>query len=149
MKKFLLLGLCLLSFSAQALDKTCLIHIEKLEKELKNCTVQYEDNATTADLNNASYDSADCAINIGHELINTYYTKSKKESLKRFDGFVEQIYDYAHHLNQESDYASQYYTGTIHNSIAISEAEEMIKNLVKRYLKQLKSECEDATDYKP
>lgn len=149
MKKIFLIGFCLFSLPAFALDHTCIPHIEKLEKELQKCTVEYGDDASVADMNNATYNSANCAIQIGHELIKTYYANTEKDSLKQFDNYVVQIYNHSHHLNQESDYAREHYIGTIHNSIAISEAEEMIKNLVKRYLKQLKSECKDATDYKP
>ncbi len=48
MKKILCLSVCFLSVQAFALDHNCIPHIEQLEREFKNCTVEYGDNATTA-----------------------------------------------------------------------------------------------------
>ncbi len=149
MKKILFLSICFLGTPAFALDHNCIPHIEKLERDFQNCTVEYGDNATTADINNASYNAAECAVNIAHQLIDTYYSNTAEDSKKQFDALVRQIYSYSHHLMQESDYASEHHIGTIYNQIAINKAEELIKDLTKSYIDALKSECEDATDYKP
>ena len=149
MKKILCLSVCFLSVQAFALDHNCIPHIEQLEREFKNCTVEYGDNASTADMNNASYNAAECAINVAHKLMDAYYSNTAEESKKQFDALVRQIYSYSHHLVQESDYASEHHIGTIHNQMAVSNAEELIKELTKSYLVELKSECEDAISYKP
>lgn len=38
--------------------------IDKLEQELNNCKVDYGDNASTADMNNATYDAIDCVVGV-------------------------------------------------------------------------------------
>lgn len=40
--------------------------IDKLEQELNNCKVDYGDNASTADMNNATYDAIDCVEGVAH-----------------------------------------------------------------------------------
>lgn len=146
MKKVLFLSLLVFSTQSFALDQTCISHIENLEKKLENCTVEYQDNATTSEMNNAVYASADCAQKVAHELFDVYYASTSAQSKELYDALVQQIYMHAHHLNQDSDYAKKYHTGTMYNSIAIAEAEEMVKTLTKGYLKQSKSECQEFLD---
>lgn len=149
MKKILFLSVCFFCSGAGALDHNCIPHIEQLERDFQNCTVAYGDDATTADMNNASYNAADCAVEIAHKLMDTYYASTAETTKKEFDALVRQIYSYSHNLIQESDYAREHHIGSIHNSMAINKAEELIKALTKSYIDELKEECQNATDYKP
>ena len=59
--------------------------IDKLEQELNNCKVDYGDNASTADMNNATYDAIDCVVGVAHKIFDTYYSSTAKESKEQFD----------------------------------------------------------------
>ena len=93
--------------------------IDKLERELNNCKVDYGDNASTADMNNATYDAIDCVVGVAHKIFDTYYSSTAKESKERFDKLVTAIYDHSHHLVHESDFAKNVYTGTMYITSAI------------------------------
>lgn len=87
--------------------------IDKLEQELNNCKVDYGDNASTADMNNATYDddAIDCVVGVAHKIFDTYYSSTAKESKERFDKLVTAIYDHSHHLVHESDFTKMYIQG--------------------------------------
>ena len=144
MKKvcFILLLSAFFSNTSMAKD-SCQNHLENLENRLEKCTISYSENASTSDMNKATYDAADCAIQIANELFDTYYMSTKEESKAFFNQLVAKIYEHAHHLKEKSDYAKRYYTGTLYNQIAIGHAEDLIQKLVKSYLKELQFECED------
>ena len=81
MKKlcFILLLSAFFSNTSMAKD-SCQSHLENLENRLEKCTISYSENASTADMNKATYDAADCAIQIANELFDTYYMTTKEES---------------------------------------------------------------------
>ncbi|MBO7244275.1 MAG: hypothetical protein J6V53_03225 [Alphaproteobacteria bacterium] len=143
MKKVGLLLICGLFFSLSVQAQECQKDILLLEKKLADCSINYEENASTAEMNNATYKAADCVISVAHQLFEKFYSSTADESKELFNGMVQKIYEHAHHLKRGSDYASKYYTGTMYYTIAIGTAEEMIQTLVKSYLDEVKSECAD------
>jgi len=123
--------------------------IDKLEQELNNCKVDYGDNASTADMNNATYDddAIDCVVGVAHKIFDTYYSSTAKESKERFDKLVTAIYDHSHHLVHESDFTKNVYTGTMYITSAIGYAHSMIREIVKKYIKEVRFECADAHEF--
>ena len=134
-----------LSYSSFA-NSNCEDHLLHLEKELESCEISYQDNASTADMNEASYKAGDCAIQVGNQIFETYYTSTKDESKDLFNKHIQIIYDFSHHLYQGSDFSKKFNNGTMYNTMAITESYFAIKELVKKYLKELKNQCEDAKE---
>ena len=143
-KKILFLSMLILAVPVRADEiKNCLNQIETLEKKLKNCKVSYPDNASTADMNNATYNSTECAIEVAHQIFENYYSKTKEESKDILNQLVKSVYTYSHHLQQSSDFARSNYTGTMYNTMALSTADVMIKGIVQSYIDEIKIECKD------
>ncbi len=149
--KWLFLICLFVSFDAYARESVCpadeILAIDRLEQELNNCTITYGDNASTADMNNAGYGAVDCTIGVAHKIFDVYYSSSAKESQERFNKLVTAIYDHSHHLTHESDFAKETYTGTMYTSMAIAKAHEMIREIVKKYIKEIRFECADAHEF--
>ncbi len=144
MKKVFFLCFLLAFQPAYGVDKkACLTDINQLEAELKNCTVSYDDNASTADMNNATYDATDCAIRVMDKVFEKYYSNTLNESKALFNQLVKSVYAYAHHLQQSSDYARVHYLGTMYNTMAISTADKVINDFVQSYLDEIKAQCKD------
>ena len=143
-KKILFLSMLILTSPLKADEiKNCLTEVELLEQKLKECKISYAKNASTADMNNATYASTDCAIRVAHQIFENYYSKTKDESKETLNQLVKAIYKHAHHLQQSSDFAQLNYTGTMYNLMAISTADVMIKDVVKSYIDEIKMECKD------
>lgn len=142
MKKILLSVCCFFAFNALAMEQNCINEVNNFEKKFKACVVDYSNDSSTAGMNNAVYNKTDCQVLVLNEIFDKYYSTTAQESKEQFDSFLKQIYSYAHHLKQQSDYAKKYHTGTMYNSMAISHADEMVKQIVESYLKEIRFECE-------
>lgn len=100
-------------------------------------------------MNNATYDddAIDCVVGVAHKIFDTYYSSTAKESKERFDKLVTAIYDHSHHLVHESDFTKNVYTGTMYITSAIGYAHSMIREIVKKYIKEVRFECADAHEF--
>ena len=135
----------LLSTSSFA-NLNCEDYLAHLEKELESCEISYQENASTADMNEASYKAGDCAIKVGNQIFETYYMTTAEDSKKLFDSHIRQIYAFSHHLYQGSDFSQKFNNGTMYNTMAITESYFAIKELVKKYLKEMKNQCGEAKE---
>ena len=71
----------------------------------------------------------------------------QKKAKSSFDKLVTAIYDHSHHLVHESDFAKNVYTGTMYITSAIGYAHSMIREIVKKYIKEVRFECADAHEF--
>ena len=117
--------------------------IDNFEQRIENCKIDYSENMSTAGMNNATYQATDCITDIAHEIFKKYYTKDEKETRETFDNLVALIYDNSHNIMQGSDMAEYVRRGTMYNTMAISKAHNIIKNIVIDYIKEIRFECED------
>ena len=116
--------------------------IRKLENELTTCQVQMPDGASTTDMDEAYYQVGDCSITIADKIFKRFYKKSYKQTKDNFDKLVESIYASSHDISQHSDFA-RIRGGSIYNTEAIAEAVFHIRDVVKKYLHQIRNECDD------
>ena len=152
MKKGFLCICLFFSCNVNAIQNICLTEdVEKIkvfEQQLADCRVKYSDNISTADMNNVTYESADCAVAVAYEIFERFYVQNNKQSTEIFDALVTLIYQYAHNLKQGSDAAKEMYSGTMYNTEAIIYAESIVHNIVLNYLKEIKMECADFNEWK-
>lgn len=142
--------ICLfLSYSVMAGEKLCneeqLNNLQKLESDFAKCEAPIIDSPSTAEMNNSSYDVADCSIAVAHKLFSMYYTHNQTQVTKDFDELVKAVYANSHNLIQRSDIASEFFTGTMYNTIAIDYAASTIHDIVNDYIRQVRNECEDTS----
>lgn len=145
--RYILLFCFFVSFSAYADEQVCsteqLDELTQIENNFSKCKINIPEVPSTADMNNATYEASDCLISIAHQIFVKYYTKNKAQVEQDFDNLIKEIYNNSHNLIQKSDTAEKYYNGTIYNTMAIGYAHSQIKNLVKEYIHQIKTECQD------
>ena len=92
-------------------------------------------------INNATYSAVDCATGIAYKLFSKYYSQNETEAKETFDRLVKNIYAYSHNLYQDSNMGKVVRIGTMYNSIAIGHAYDIIKKIVKNYIKEIEYEC--------
>ncbi len=136
---------CLLAVPAFAGERACVgapaLAIQQLQDELDNCKVDMpEDVVSTADMNNAHYDFADCSIAVAHKIFADYY-KNNVKAKENFDNLVRAYYDVSHDLVQGSDHAKIHHTGTMYGTMAVSKAGIQIKELIQGYIDEIKLQC--------
>ena len=135
------------SFGAYADEQVCsseqLNELAQIENNFSKCKIDMPEAPSTADMNKATYEASNCLISIAHQIFAKYYTKNKAQVEQDFDNLIREIYNNSHNLIQKSDIAEKYYNGTMYNTMAIGYAHSQIKNLVKEYIHQVKTECQD------
>ena len=147
--RYTLLFCLFISFSAHADEQLCsdeqINELAQIENNFSKCKIDMTEAPSTADMNNATYEASDCLISVAHQIFAKYYTKNKAQVEQDFDNLIKEIYNNSHNLIQKSDIAEKYYNGTMYNTMAIEYAHSQIKNLVKEYIHQVKTECQDTS----
>ena len=142
MKKIVFLLFLLMPFCVFADDSICsttiINSIYSIEEELNNCKIDMNNNPSTADMNEATYNSADCIIAVVHKVFDTFYTKRNKQVREDFDKLVVEIYKNCHNISQYSDMVDH---ATMRNTEAISHANYIFRQIAKDYIQQMKSDC--------
>lgn len=145
--RYILLFYFFVSFAAYADEQVCsteqLDEIAQIENNFSKCKIDMPEAPSTADMNNANYEASDCLISIAHQIFAKFYIKNKTQVEQDFDNLIKEIYNNSHNLIQKSDIAEKYNNGTMYNTMAIGYAHSQIKNLVKEYIHQIKTECQD------
>ena len=145
--RYTLLFCLFISFSAYANEQACstkqVDELSQIENDFAKCKIDMPEAPSTADMNKATYEASNCLISIAHQIFAKYYTKNKTQVEQDFDNLIKEIYNNSHNLIQKSDVAEKYYNGTMYNTMAIGYAHSQIKNLVKEYIHQVKTECQD------
>lgn len=135
------------SFGAYANEQACSTkqfdELSQIENAFAKCKIDMPEAPFTADMNKATYEASNCLVSIAHQIFAKYYTKNKTQVEQDFDNLIKEIYNNSHNLIQKSDIAEKYYNGTMYNTMAIGYAHSQIKNLVKEYINQVKTECQD------
>ena len=147
--KYAFLFCLFISFSVYADEQLCtdvqINELVQIENNFSKCKIDMSDASSSADMNNATYEASDCLISVAHQIFAKYYIKNQTQVEQDFDRFVKEIYNNSHNLIQKSDIAEKYNTGTMYNTMAIEYAHSQIKNLVKEYIQQIKTECADTS----
>lgn len=145
MKNILLLC-CLFSFQAFAYEKHCenenATVIARLEKELDDCKGNYDVVSSEA-LIQAHRASARCMIDVADKLFDNFYVKNNKQVKAHFKNLTKSIYDCFYDNMLASDFAAENHMAAVYSESAEAEATYYIREAVRKYIHNIKAECEE------
>lgn len=117
----------------------------KLRQKLDNCMVDYNKNKIQTLEILKAYDKAiDCSKTIAYEIFDKYYTHNNKLSKENFDSYVNAVIGLNNNVIHNSDWARKHQRNKVYVLEAKRETYFMVKDVVNKYIKELRIECSDA-----
>ncbi len=121
---------------------------ERLGQKLDNCMVDYDKNAIKLSEILKAYDKAiDCSKAIAYEIFDKYYNHNNNLSKENFDSYVNAVIGLNNNVIHHSDWAREHRSGEVYILDAKRETYYMVKDVVNKYIKELRLECNDAYKY--
>ena len=119
---------------------------KKLGQKLDNCAVNKSE-IQISEILKAYNKAIDCSKMIAYEIFDKYYTHNNKLSKENFDRYVNAVIGLNNNVIHHSDWAREYQRDEVYVLNAKRETYFMVKDVINKYIKELRLECNDAYKY--
>ena len=119
-----------------------------IKKEFEGCLIDDSKNELRTAIMLEAYDKAiDCMKAVAYKIFDKYYTNNNKLSKENFENYVNATIKLNNNVIYNSDWAREHRSGEVYIIEAKREIYYMVKDVVNRYIKELRLECNDAYKY--
>lgn len=118
-----------------------------IEQEFDKCMLDFpEGTDSNVVMINITKDKIECVKNVADIIFDTFYSSTKEEKHKQFGKYMEAVQEQNYNLEIGSDIGKHWHTSSFYELGVLNRSYVAIHNMVKDYIKYMKSECDEIPD---